>query len=126
MNAKTLVVLLAASVGLAQVHAQNVVIVSGLTVMPATVQTPVAAPAPAICPAPGVCQAPWPCPTPVACPSPYPYAGYTPNVFYFGGPYSYLRNYYNGNAVYSYPYSQVVPFGRGEAWQRGYYFNWQR
>lgn len=46
----------------------------------------------------------------------------TPNVVYFGSPYSAWRNYYSGHAVGCYPYSRVVCFGRGEAWERGYWF----
>ena len=127
MKAKSLFVLLVASFGLVQVHAQNVVVAAGVTVTPATVETTVAPPGPAVCPAPVCYRAPLPYPMPVACGAPYhPYAGYTPNVVYFGGPYSHLRNYYSGNAVYCYPYSPVVCFGRGEAYERGYYFNWRR
>ncbi len=124
MKAKGLLILLVTSVGLVQAQAQYVIVASGYGAPPVTVQAPVVAAAPVVCPGPAACGAPLPCPVPVACaPAGYPYAGYTPNVVYFGGPYSCLRNYYNGKAVYGYPYSQVVIFGRGEAWQRGYCFN---
>ena len=132
MKAKSLLVLLVASFGFVQAHAQNVVVAAGVTVTPATVQTAVAPPEPAVCTAPVVYRAPMPYPTPVACGASYyaapcyPYVGYTPNVIYFGGPYSHLRNYYSGNAAYGYPYSSVVCFGRGEAYERGYYFNRRR
>ncbi len=124
MKAKALVTLLVASCSLATVRAQNVMVAAGVTVTPAAVQTTAGAPAPAVCPSPGLCPAPVSYPMPVACGTPwYPYVGYTPNVVYFGGPYSYMRNYYNGNAAYCWPYSSVVSFGRGEAYERGYYFH---
>lgn len=138
MKTKSLLVSLIAGLGLTEVQAQNVVVAAGVTVTAKTVETEVAPSAPAVVPvavpvpvrvAPG-CAAPLVYGSPYAYAYPnacaYPYAGYSPNVVYFGGPHSHVRNYYSGNMSYWYPYSPAISFGRGEAYERGYYYNWRR
>jgi hypothetical protein len=72
---------------------------------------------------PAVVAAPLVCPPPYISPVVYR-CGPSPDVIYFGGPYSHVRNYYSGYR--SGPYngcSSVVYFGRGESFERGYCFN---
>ena len=73
--------------------------------------------------APVTVAVPGACLPPVVSPVVY-HCGRSPDVIYFGGPYSHVRNYYSSYHPGAYRgCSSVVYFGRGESYERGYCFN---
>ena len=89
-------------------------------------QAPVTCQAPAVCAPPPVCRASRPCAVPVTCGAPAPVCRPpSPNVIYFGGPYSQFRSY-SSCAGYNYPGATVIYFGREQACRQGYLFGLPR
>jgi hypothetical protein len=79
--------------------------------------------APPVVTVPVVVPVPVAYPPPVVSPVVY-HCGPSPDVIYFGGPYSHIRNYYSAYHPGRYGgCSSVVYFGRGESFERGYCFN---
>jgi len=109
------------ALGLVSLQAQNIVLTGALPIAPTAPPPAISYHATPIATVP-VVAVPVAVGVPAICPPPVVYhCGRSPDVIYFGGPYSHVRNY-SGYRV-GCAKSSVVYFGRGEAFERGYCFN---